>query len=95
MPDSFLIKLQASCNFIKKESLAQVFSCKFCEISKNTFFTEHLWATASGKVLQAQLSGVVLGKFVKPAMFVVFSIFFFFPFLANSTISTFFYSYPV
>ena len=34
---SFLIKLQA-CNFIKKETLAQVFSCEFCEISKNTFF---------------------------------------------------------
>ena len=33
--------------FIKKEVLAQVFSCEFCEISKNTFFTEHLWATAS------------------------------------------------
>ena len=31
----------------KKETLAQVFSCKFCEISKNTFFTEHLWVTAS------------------------------------------------
>ena len=31
------------CNFIKKESLAQVFSCEFCEISKNTFFTEHRW----------------------------------------------------
>ena len=43
---SFLIKLQA-CNFIKKETLAQVFSCEFCEISKNTFFTEHLWTTAS------------------------------------------------
>ena len=27
-----------ACNFIKKEGLAQVFSCKFCEISKNTFF---------------------------------------------------------
>ena len=27
-----------ACNFIKKESLAQVFSCEFCEISKNTFF---------------------------------------------------------
>ena len=27
---------------IKKETLAQVFSCKFCEISKNTFVTEHL-----------------------------------------------------
>ena len=25
----------------------QVFSCEFCEISKNAFFTEHLWATAS------------------------------------------------
>ena len=26
-----------ACNFIKKETLAQVFSCKFCEIIKNTF----------------------------------------------------------
>ena len=25
------------CNFIKKETLAQVFSCEFCEISKNIF----------------------------------------------------------
>ena len=33
----------------KREALAQVFSCEFCEISKNTFFTEHLWATASIK----------------------------------------------
>ena len=32
-----------TCNFIKKETLAQVFSCEFCEISKNTFFKEHLW----------------------------------------------------
>ena len=27
--------------------LARVFSSEFCEISKNTFLTEHLWATAS------------------------------------------------
>ena len=27
-----------ACNFIKKESLAQVFFSEFCEISKNTFF---------------------------------------------------------
>ena len=33
---SFLI------NFIKKESLPQVLSCEFSEISKNTFFIEHL-----------------------------------------------------
>ena len=31
-------------NFIKKW---QVFSCEVCEIFKNTFFTEHLRATAS------------------------------------------------
>ena len=36
-----------ACNFIKKETLTQVFSCEFCKISKNTFFTEHIWATAS------------------------------------------------
>ena len=34
-------------NFIKKETLTQVFSCEFCQISKNTFFTEHLRATSS------------------------------------------------
>ena len=35
---SFLLKLQAeACNFAKKETLAQVFSREFCEISKNTF----------------------------------------------------------
>ena len=27
----------AACNLIKKETLAQVFSCEFCEISKNIF----------------------------------------------------------
>ena len=31
---------------LKKENLTQVFSCEFCEISKNIFFAEHLWATA-------------------------------------------------
>ena len=39
---SFLIKLPEACNFIKKETMAQVFSCEFYKISKNTFFTEHL-----------------------------------------------------
>ena len=35
---SFLIKLQAqACNFIIKETLAQVFFCEFCEISQNIF----------------------------------------------------------
>ena len=32
---------------IKKETLAQVFSCEYCEISKKTFSTEQLRKTAS------------------------------------------------
>ena len=39
---SFLIKLQV-CNFVKKEILPQVFSCKFCEILRTPFFIGHLW----------------------------------------------------
>ena len=34
----FFNKVAGACNFIKKGALAQVFSCEFCEISKNTFF---------------------------------------------------------
>ena len=41
-------QLSQSFNFIKKETLAQVFPCEFCKIPKNTFFTEHLWTTGSG-----------------------------------------------
>ena len=42
---SFLIKLQAS--RCKIETLAQVFSCGFCQISKNTFFYRTPPAAAS------------------------------------------------
>ena len=33
-----------------KETPVQVFSCEFCEIFKNNFFVEHLWATASKNI---------------------------------------------
>ena len=36
-----------ACNFIKKETVAQAFTCEFCEIFKNVFFTERLLMTAS------------------------------------------------
>ena len=36
-----------ACNFIRKETVAQVFSREFSQFSKNTFSTEHLQATAS------------------------------------------------
>ena len=45
----FLIEFQAglkACNFIK-ETPAQAFSYEVCEIFKNTYFEEHLRATAS------------------------------------------------
>ena len=33
----------ADLTLFKKETLAQVLSCKFCEIFKNTFFIKHHW----------------------------------------------------
>ena len=40
-----------ACNFIKKETLAQVFSCEFCEISKNTFFYRTPLVAAFGAII--------------------------------------------
>ena len=45
-----LSKRSKACNFIKKLALAQVFSCEFCEIFKNTFFYRHLRVTASNSL---------------------------------------------
>ena len=61
---SFLTKLQA-CNFIKKDALAQEFSCEFCEIFKNTFFTEHFWVSVSVKY---QSSGLHLFALLDPPL---------------------------
>ena len=36
-----------ACNFIKKETLAQVFSFEIFEISMSTFSIEHLWKITS------------------------------------------------
>ena len=47
MPEPFFNKVAGLRLQRKKRTLAQVFSCEFCEISKNTFFTEQLWTTAS------------------------------------------------
>ena len=44
-PEGFckvFLKNSKAWNFIKKATPTQVFSGKFCEISKNTLFTEHL-----------------------------------------------------
>ena len=46
----------------KKETLAQVFSCEFSKISKNTFFAEHLQTTASAFSFSEAATGGVLWK---------------------------------
>ena len=35
---SYLVKLQSTCNFIKKETPTQVLPCEFCKIFMNNFF---------------------------------------------------------
>ena len=45
---------QRAYNFIKKETLPQVFSCEFYEIYKHILFKENLWATASGNKYRFQ-----------------------------------------
>ena len=71
---SFLIKFHASVwNFIKKETLVQVFSCEVSEISMNTFFTEHIratisegwWKSAHG--LKISVSWIMWSGFCRPA----------------------------
>ena len=52
-----------ACNFIKKENLAQVFSCEFCQIFKNTFFTEHLETASVPNDHAKQLLGRVVNYF--------------------------------
>ena len=47
-------KLVLESIFIKKESLAQVFSCEFCEISKNTSFQN-----TSGRLLLQGLAATI------------------------------------
>ena len=41
------VRWKKACNFIKKETPTQLFSCEFCYILKNTFLTEHLRVTVS------------------------------------------------
>ena len=58
-PDVFCEKAQAqACNVIKKETLAQVFSCEFCKISKNTYSYRTPPVAASGVFLQKLLTAL-------------------------------------
>ena len=47
---------------LNKETLTQMFSYEFCEISKNTFFTEHHQMTASLGVAKQPYRAVFVKK---------------------------------
>ena len=49
MPESLLPVQADACNFIKKETLTQVFLCELCDIFKNAFSYGTLPVAASGK----------------------------------------------
>ena len=61
MPESFFKQScrPEACIFIKKETLAQVFSCKFCEISKNTF------SYRTPPVSASTMKGIISGSLMK------------------------------
>ena len=69
---SFLMKLQASAfNFIKKKTLAQLFSCEHCKISKNTF----TYRTTPGAAFWCCISKCsFLQKFISTIVWIVFLI---------------------
>ena len=62
--EKITFKMLFQTNLFKKETLAQVFSCGFCEISKNTFFTENIRATAPVFMSLCLLSVTLLYKII-------------------------------
>ena len=54
-----------SLHFIEKETLAQVFSCEFCEVFTNSFLIEHLpWLLPSLLQTSNEFSIVAIGLFL-------------------------------
>ena len=53
------IYLAKAYNFIKKETLAQVFSCECCEISKNIFFYRTLPVAVSDQIISNSIKKIM------------------------------------
>ena len=58
-----------ACNFIKKETLAQVFSREICEISKNTFSYRTTRVAASVRLCFCKVSGLEYRILLKQDLF--------------------------
>ena len=63
--DSFLIKLQASGFYIKKETLVQVFSSEFRDIFKNTFHRKPPVAASIDLKRQRTLRDEAVGNMIR------------------------------
>ena len=75
-----------ACNFIKKETLAKVFSCEFCEISKTIFFHKTPLVAASDRlVVQASSAAMSSSEYQE-----VWHLWF--KFISTWTTCVFFYS---
>ena len=53
-----------ACNFIKQETLAQVVSCEFWKIFKNSFFTEHIRETASEETYRFSFTVIIIIQYL-------------------------------
>ena len=75
------------CNFIKRETVALVVFCEFCEIFENNFLTEHLCATASDQSIKRktvwisahlkELTGILIlvsRRLIEALLYFVFSL---------------------
>ena len=84
-----------ACNFIKKETLAKVFSLEFYEIFKNTFFTEHLRTSASGPQNSRSNANITKNIIIcgNIALFIALWSDIFFAYIALKPISTFLHQF--
>ena len=56
--------MSEACDFIKIETLAQVFFCEFCEIFKNTFFyrTHLVAASHKSRITESAVQNKILKR---------------------------------
>ena len=60
MPEKTFVASPMPATLFKKRDSDTSISCKFCEMFKNTLFTEHLRVTASGFLLYDEVLSLIL-----------------------------------
>ena len=87
---SFFTKRHEAWNFIKKETLAQVFSYEFYEISKNTFFYRtHLVAASVFKKSEFTYVSFLVNKEFQVSICTTSTSYFFWPTMLNALAITY------